>query len=115
MIRVMKKYIVLYHAPTGAMEQMAGATPEEAKKGMEAWMEWAKKLGSGLVDLGTPLGNGRKVTKEGIAPSTHDVVGYSILEAETIDAAVEMLKEHPHLWTEQCSIEVHEALSLPGM
>jgi len=34
----MKKFIVIYHAPGSAMEQMQNATPEEMKKGMEPWM-----------------------------------------------------------------------------
>ena len=34
----MKKFIVLYHAPTSVLEQMQNATPEEAQAGMEPWM-----------------------------------------------------------------------------
>jgi len=51
----MKKFIVLYHAPVDAMKQTAGASSEEQAKGMEAWMQWAKKTGDKLVDLGAPL------------------------------------------------------------
>jgi len=40
----MKKYIVLYTAPVEASQQMAQASPEEQAKGMEAWMQWAKKV-----------------------------------------------------------------------
>ena len=112
----MKKFIVIYHAPKGAMDKMAMATPEEAKKGMEPWFAWAKKIGSGMVDLGTPLGNGKKVTKTGTVTSNKDVVGYTILQANSMDEAVAMLKGHPHLdWVDGCEIEVHESLSLPGM
>jgi hypothetical protein len=112
----MKKYIVLYHASQEVSKKMAAATPEEMKAGMEPWMDWAKKCGTGLVDMGTPLGGGMKVTKNGTSPSTKEVVGYSILQANSMDAAVEMLKNHPHLnWTEGCEIEVHESLLVPGM
>jgi hypothetical protein len=112
----MKKFIVLYYAPEGAMDKMANVTPEEAKKGMEPWMAWAERIGSGLVDMGAPLGNGQKVTKDGASASNKGVVGYSVLQAESMDAAVEMLKGHPHLeWMDACEIEVHEALPLPGM
>lgn len=112
----MKKFIVIYHAPMEAAQKMAMATPEEAKKGMEPWMAWAQKIGSGMVDMGTPLGNGMVVTKSGTNPSQKEVVGYSILQANNMDEAVEMLKGHPHLdWVDGCSIEVHEGLPLPGM
>ncbi|MEK7519855.1 MAG: hypothetical protein AAB581_01230 [Patescibacteria group bacterium] len=112
----MKKFIVLYHASEKAAEKMAAATPEEMQKGMEPWMAWAKKCGSGLVDMGTPLGNGHKVTKSGTMPSGAGVVGYSVLQAESIEEAVKMMKGHPHLdWVDGCEIEVHESLPTPGM
>jgi len=95
---------------------MAQASPEEMQKGMEPWMAWAEKCGDGLVDMGAPLANGQKVTESGARPSDRDVVGYSILQAESMNAAVEMLKSHPHLgWAEGCEIEVHETMPLPGM
>ena len=110
----MKKYMVIYHAPA-TWNKMKNATKEEMKKGMEAWMVWAKKCGSKLVDLGTPLGNGQKLSKSGAMPSKKEVVGYSILQANSMDEAKEMLKGHPHFaWAAGCEIEVHEALPLPG-
>ena len=96
------------------MEGMKDVSPEDMKKGMESWMAWAKKCGSGLVDMGTPLANGQKVTKDGTSPSNTSVVGYSILQAESMEKAVEMLKGHPHLeWAGGCEIEVHEAMPSP--
>lgn len=69
-----------------------------------------------MVDLGTPLGNGMVVNKESTSPSQKEVVGYSILQASSMQEAVEMLKDHPHLdWVDGCSIEVHESMPLPGM
>lgn len=111
----MKKFIVIYHAPADATKQMENATPEQMKEGMKPWMEWAARCGDRLVDLGTPLGNSLKVKKDGNKPSTSDVIGYSILQAESMEEAVEMLKGHPHLqWAAGCEIEVHESLPLPG-
>ena len=110
----MKKYLVIYHASQSAAKQMEKSTPEEAKKGMEPWMAWAKKCGSRLVDMGAPLGGGLKISKDGSAQSKRGVVGYSILQADNMEQAKAMLKEHPHLkWAAGCEIEVHEALPLP--
>ena len=116
-VSILKKFIVVYYAPGSAMDQMKNANPEDMKKGMEPWMQWVQKIGSGMVDLGTPLGNGLKVTKSGTTmPSDKGVVGYSILQAETMEQAVNMVKNHPHLsWAEGCEIEVYESLPLPGM
>jgi hypothetical protein len=47
---------------------MKSATPEQAKAGMDAWMTWAGLVGS----------------------------SYSILQAESKDALMSLLKNHPH-------------------
>lgn len=110
----MKKFIVLYTASKGSWEGMKNASPEEMKKGMESWMAWAKKCGDGLVDMGTPLGNEQKVTKSGSMPSDKGIIGYSVLQAENMKAAGDMLKGHPHLaWAEGCEIEVYESMPMP--
>ena len=50
----MKRFVVLCNSSVPASEQMASASPEQAKEGMEAWMAWAGKAGSAVVDLGNP-------------------------------------------------------------
>jgi hypothetical protein len=113
----MKKFIVIYHAPTDAMKQMTNVTKEDQAKGMEAWMVWAKKCGDKLVDLGAPLMGGQEVLPNGKSKnSNRNVTGYSILQANNMDEAKKLLEGHPHLgWNAACSIEVHETMPLPGM
>ena len=112
----MNKYIVIYHANAEALAGMQSATPEEMGEGMKPWMTWAEACGDGLVDMGTPLGGGLKLTSGGSSPSDREVTGYSIPQAENMAAAEAMLQGHPHLgWAAGCEIEVHEALAVPGM
>jgi hypothetical protein len=113
----MKKFIVLYHAPVDAVRQTSGASPEEQAKGMEMWMQWAKKCGDKLIDLGSPLMNGQQLMPGGKSRNSNsDIVGYSILQAENMDEAKSLLQGHPHFgWNADCSIEVHETMPLPGM
>ncbi len=113
----MKKYIVLYHAPQDAMKGMENMSKDEQAKGMEAWMQWANKLGSNLVDMGTPLMNGQHLSPDGKSTaSKKQVSGYSVIQAESLENAKKLLEGHPHLgWNAECSIEVHEAMPLPGM
>lgn len=113
----MKKFIVIYHAPMDALQQSANMSPEEQAKGMEAWMDWAKKCGDRLVDLGSPLMNGQKLSPGGMSDtSDKNVAGYSVLQAENMKEAIALLQGHPHLgWNAACSIEVHETMPLPGM
>ena len=111
----MKKFLVLYKAPTSSFEQMKNATPEQQKAGMDAWMTWSKKSAGSIVDMGGPLGKSLRVTPTGAAPSANDLGGFSILQAESKEALGESLKGHPHFMTPEGSIEVIELMPIPGM
>ncbi|YCK82624.1 hypothetical protein M1D89_05150 [Arthrobacter sp. D3-18] len=111
----MTKYVVLYTAPQSAESAMQDASPESAAEGMKVWMDWAAKAGDGIVDLGTPLGGGKEVGSLGVTDATSGVAGYTILQAESMDGALELLQGHPHLMMPGASIQVYEALDMPGM
>ena len=113
----MKKFIVIYHAPVTAVMEMAKATPANQAKGMQAWMMWAKKCGSQLVDMGAPLANGIQLGADGKTKlSDKNTVGYSILLAKSMDDAKALMAGHPHLSTNAaCCIEIHETMQIPGM
>ena len=109
----MTKFMVIYHAPA-SWQGMSNATPEEMAEGMKPWMAWAERCGDALVDFGTPLTGGQRLSKSGAAPSAKNVVGYSILQAENMEAARVLLDGHPHLeWAPGCEIEVHESMPTP--
>jgi hypothetical protein len=114
-ISTMKKFLVLYRAPTSAFEQMKKTTPEQQKAGMDAWMAWSKKAAGSIVDMGAPLGKSLRLTKESASPSTNDLGGYSVLQAESKEALAETLKGHPHFMMPDGSIEVVEVMPIPGM
>ena len=111
----MKKFVVLYLAPQSAQAQMAESSPEAAQEGMKAWMEWAQRAGDGIVDMGNPLGTGKEVTATGTSDASSHVAGYGILQAEDMDGALALLDRHPHLMMPDASIQVYEALDIPGM
>jgi len=113
-----KRFLVIYHAPLEAMEQMAGATAEQQAAGMQSWMDWAGGVGERLVDLGAPLMNGQKVTPGGDrAPSSRDVTGYSVVLADNLEHALRLLQSNPHLsgWHPEATVEVHESVLMPDM
>jgi hypothetical protein len=111
----MKKFLVLYKAPASSFEQMMKSTPEQQKAGMDAWMAWSKKAATLIVDMGGPLGKSLRVTKGGASPTTNDLGGYSVLQAESKEALAEGLKGHPHFMTPDGSIEIVELMPMPGM
>lgn len=111
----MSEYLFVYQAP---MTPADAAPPEPAQMDavMGEWNAWAGRVGEGLVDFGTPLAGGVRVTKDGTSPSTREVAGYSIIEADDMESALELAKVHPHLnMPDGCEIEVHEAQPIPGM
>jgi hypothetical protein len=109
----MKKFLVLYGSSVPAAEQMAKASPDQRKGGMDAWMAWARKAGPAIIDLGSPLGSATAV-KTSSKPASANVTGFSILQAESAKALAELLKDHPHLHAPGASIEVLEFLAIPG-
>jgi hypothetical protein len=109
-----KTFLVLHQAPTSAMEQMAKASPKQAKAGMDAWMAWAKQAGSAIVDLGKPLGNATAIAKGSVTRGASRIVGYSILQADSMEAVMKLLQAHPHLHPPGFGIEVLEAIPMPA-
>jgi hypothetical protein len=95
---------------------MKSVTPEQAKSGMEAWMSWAGQVGSGIVDMGSPVAAAARLNGPGqVAAVNSQVGGYSILQGVSKDALMNLLKNHPHFMAPGASIEVFEFLPMPGM
>ena len=112
----MHRFIVLYQAPLQAAERFAQASPEEAQQGVQAWVDWAGKIGTALVDPGSPLGNARRITRSRVSETRSTIIGMSILQAETMDDALDMVKDHHHLqWAEGCEILLLEEMPIPEL
>jgi hypothetical protein len=89
----MANYLLLYRG--GGMPE----TEAEQKAVMQAWTAWFGQLGSALVDGGNPTSPNAKTIAtdgtvtdgaEGMMPS-----GYSIIKADSLDAAVALAKGCP--------------------
>ena len=86
------------------------------KAGMEGWMKWAKDNEASIVDLGSPLGKTKRIDAEGISDTKNEITAYTIVQAESHEAAAELFANHPHfmIFPGQ-SVEVMECLPLPKM
>ncbi len=113
----MKKFMVLYMAPSAAFDaMMKTATPEMREKGMQAWMAWMNANKASLIDGGAPLGKTKSVDADGVEDTKNEVGGYSIVQAESHDAAVKLFgPDHPHMMMPGGWIEVTEIMPVPGM
>lgn len=108
----MAKFILLYNGPATPPEQMA---PEQVQKVMGNWKVWMEKVGGALVDMGQPMVGGVAVVDNGTTANVTQLNGYSIIEADNIEAAKDLVSEHPFLSdkTGDFSVEVHELAPAP--
>lgn len=58
--------------------------------------DWATRAGDALVDLGSPLNEAGSVPNGSGNGGTH-IGGYSIMQAESVDAVNTLLEGHPQL------------------
>ncbi|MFN8620215.1 MAG: hypothetical protein U0869_05650 [Chloroflexota bacterium] len=76
----------------------APTSPEEGAKVMAIWVDWFKGLGTGTIDMGNPTGPSKSVTPGGaVADAPSGPTGYSIIGADSLDAAVAIAKTCPVL------------------
>ncbi len=91
-------------------------SPAEGQKNMEDWKKWAAGLGSALINPGTPVGITKVLTKDGISNqlSPQPIAGFSILEADPMEQALELLKDCPHIHLMDGTLEVSEMIEMPA-
>jgi hypothetical protein len=54
------------------------------------------------------------VTRDGVAAAPTDVIGLTVLQADTMDDALGMVRHHHHLqWAQSCAITVLEEMPIP--
>lgn len=103
----MKKFLAVYLAPVGMYDDMMkNMSPEEQRQGMENWMIWGRNHKENLVDFGAPAGKNMRVTKDGMTEVRNEIGGYTIVSAESHEAAAALFADSPHLMHEGTSIDV---------
>jgi hypothetical protein len=94
----MKKFMAIYMAPAAVIAEAMKATPAEQQAGMDAWLAWQSQHEKALVDFGNPLGKTKRVSAGGAVSDTkNDLTGYTIVQADSLEAAAQIFKNHPHL------------------
>ena len=105
----MSKYILGYHGGSG----MAN-TEEEVAAVMAKWGAWFAELGEAIVDGGAPTAQAATVASDGSVADgggSNPLTGYSIVNADSLDAATAMAKSCPILEVGG-SVEVAELMEM---
>ncbi len=102
----MSNYVFAYHG--GKMPE----SPEEGAKFMARWKAWVGGLGDTVVNPGNPVGMSKTVSSGSVSDGggSNPLSGYSVVNADSMDAAVKMAKGCPHL--DHGTIEVAEVMEM---
>jgi hypothetical protein len=104
----MAKYLLVYHG--GGMPEGEAAQA----KVMAAWGTWFQNLGPALADGGNPVSQTKTIAGDGAVSDgggANPSSGYSLIEADGIDAAVALAKGCPVL-ASGATIEVAETFNV---
>ena len=116
----MKKFLAIYLGSAAGVA--AWKKLDEAKRkqreaaGMEAWNKWGTINQKAIVDQGAPLGKTKLISKQGISDTKNEIAAYTIVQADSHEAAARVFENHPHftLFPGE-SVEVMECLPMPSM
>lgn len=91
------------------------SSPEEGKQHMSKYMDWITALGDSAVSPANPLKNTSTVNSDGsvTAGGTSTMSGYTIIDVDSMDAALTIAKACPFLEIGG-SLEVSELMQMPG-
>ena len=91
------------------------SSPEEGQRHFAKYKEWLSSLGDAAVSPANPFKSTNTVNPDGTitSGSTTSMSGYTIVAADSMEAALEMAKACPFLDIGG-SLEVSELMQMPG-
>jgi hypothetical protein len=104
----MPTYLVTYHG-----DGSPPPTPEAQQQAMAAFGAWVASVGDAMVDPGAPLAASKSVSSTGAGddPARGPIAGYTLLRAADLDAAVQLVNDHPFV-ARGGTLQVSEAVSI---
>ncbi len=75
------------------------SSPEEGQDNYQRYMAWLDGLGDAVVNKGMPFGPPTRVDADGVSSDERAdrLTGLTIVEADDMDAALEMAKSCPYI------------------
>ena len=92
-----------------------GDRRSKEREGMAAWKAWVEKHNASLVSMGGPLGKTKKVTQRGIDDTSNHMSAFTVVRADSHEAAAKLFDKHPHFSIfPGDSVEIMPVLPIPG-
>lgn len=89
-------------------KMMETASAEDRQKGMDEWKTWMQTNADHFADMGAPVGKNTHVSASGATVMSNDIGGYSVLKAESAEAAAAMLADNPHFKMPGATVDLME-------
>ncbi len=105
---------------TSAKRAAWDALPEaernaKQQQGMAAWGAWMQKNQAATTTVGGPLGKTKKVSSSGIEDTSNHLAAFTIVKAESHEAAAKLFENHPHFAIfPGDAIEIMPVKAIPG-
>ena len=114
----MKKFMAVFTGSPDSIAAWQALEPAERQRreaeGMQAWKRWVETHAASIVDHGAPLGKTKRITTGGIADIRNNLAAYTVVQAESQDAAARLFEGHPHFTIfPGDGVEVMECLPMP--
>lgn len=85
------------------------------QEGMAAWKAWMERHRGAILAGGGPLGKTKRVGIDGIDDTTNQLAAFTVVHAESHEAAARMFEHHPHFTIfPGDAVEVMPILQIPG-
>jgi len=114
----MNRYLAVFTGTPVAMASWEALSESERQqrqaKGVAAWKEWATDNAASIVEMGGPLSRTKLVSKAGISDIRNNLAAFTVVQAESQEAAARLFLDHPHftLFPGE-GVEVMQVLPIP--
>ena len=106
------KFFVTYQMPHAGLDEWM-KLPEEERKAQEVqmqldWNTWMEVHKASITES-AGVGKPKRIMVTGVEDSRNDIMMYSFIEADSLETAANMFKDHPHFgipggWIEVMSV-----------
>jgi hypothetical protein len=103
------KFLVTYQMPHTGLDAWL-QLPEAERKAQEItmqneWNAWMAQHEAAITET-AGVGRPKRLSAAGVVDARNDLMMYSFIEADSLDAAAEIFKDHPHFGIAGSCIEV---------
>jgi hypothetical protein len=92
-----------------------GERRAKEQEGIAAWHAWVNMHRAAIVAMGGPLGKTKKVSQDGTYDTSNQMGAYTVVRAESHEAAARLFVNHPHfaIFPGE-SVEIMPVMPIPG-